>query len=113
VPEGTAQGLPQFVVSVGAVPDTEYLTATQKLRKYPVAVTIVTNTGQQAADDATVRQWRDRIDAALDTRTAFAGVAGFNQVDAGGGAPFDVSALAKDFDYSVQTFVVSVIEPRT
>lgn len=112
-PEGSANGLPEIVVSVGEEPATEYLTATEKLRRYPVAVTIVTDGGAKAADDATVRKWRDQIDAALDARAAFASVDGFNQVDAGGGAPFDPAALPKDFNYSIQTFTVQVIEGRT
>jgi len=105
--------VPQFVISVGGEGPTIYLDVEKKIRAYPVAVTIVTATGAKAADDATVRKWRDQIDAALDTRAAFTTLPGFNDVSAVGRAPFDVSALPKDWNYSVQVFTVEVIEPRT
>ena len=104
---------PRIVVSVGDVPATEYLTADEKLRTYPVAVTIVTAKGEDLADDPVIRQWRDQIDGAVDTRAAFGSVSGFNQVDAQGGPPFDPAALPKELNYSIQTFAVQVIESRT
>lgn len=113
VPEGDTLGLAQVVVSVGDPGPTEHLTSREKMRTYPVAVTIVTAGGRVAGDDMAVRAWRDRIDAAVDTRAAFAGLAGFCGVTAGGGAPFDQTALSKDFNYSIQTFRVSVSEART
>jgi len=113
LPEGDPLGVPQFVVSVEGEGPTIYLDVEKKIRAYPVAVTIVTATGAKAADDATVRQWRDQIDAALDTRAAFTTLPGFNDVSAAGRAPFDVSALPKDWNYSVQVFTVEVIEART
>ena len=61
----------------------------------------------------TVRKWRDQIDAKMEARATWSGLAGFNGMDAGGGAPFDVSALSKDFNYSIQTYTVGVIEART
>ncbi len=112
-PEGTSNGVPEIVISVGTEPPSEYVDAQTKLRKYPVGVTIVTAGGTKAADDLVVRKWRDQIDGAIDTRTAFAGLLGWNDVEAGGGAPFDERALSRDFNYSVQVFTVSVLEARS
>lgn len=105
---------PQVVVSVGAEPETEYLTAAANLNRYPVAVTIVTAGGKLLADDETVRAWRQSIRRRIDDleRTTFAAVTGFNRVTTGGRSPFDPAALSKDLNYSVQLFTVEVIEQR-
>jgi hypothetical protein len=115
VPEGTSQNppLPQLIVSCGEEGRSEYLTATQKLKTYPVAVTIVTNTGQQQADDNTVRKWRQQIELALESWTNWqAQVSGFNDSVLTNKAPFDTAALAKDYSYSVIICEVSVVEVR-
>lgn len=112
VPEGDSLGLPQFVVSVGEEGKTEYLTATQKLKTYPVAVTIVTATGQQLADDATIRQWRQQIELVLELRNTWVGLAGWNQVEITNKAPFDTTALSKDYDYATVVAEVQVVETR-
>jgi hypothetical protein len=112
VPEGAAVALPQFVVSVGAEGCTEYLTATQKVKTYPVAVTVVTDTGLQSADDPTVRQWRQQIELALEAAGNWSGLSGFNDAALTNRAPFDVAALGKDFNYSTVVAEVSVIETR-
>ncbi len=113
VPEGDTKGLPQFVVSVDGEGPTEYLTATQKLKRYPVAVTIVTAGGQQTGDDATVRKWRELIEKKLDARATWAGLTGWNEVNITSKPPFDVAALPKDFNFATVVAEVQVIEART
>lgn len=109
VPQGDANGLPQVAVSVGEEGTTEYLTATEMLKRYPVSVAIVTATGAKAADDATVRQWRELVEAELNKRSTWA-VPGFNRVDLTNRAPFDPAALPKDANYTLATAVVEMIE---
>jgi hypothetical protein len=110
VPEGATNGLPEFVISVGEEGKVERLTAVSKLKTYPVAVTIVTNTGAKAADDATVRKWRQQIEQKLEAQATWIGVTGFNRVNITNKPPFDVSALAKDFNYSTVVAEVEVVE---
>ncbi len=116
VPEGSAAALPQIVISCGEEGRSEYLTATLKSKTYPVAVTIVAGTGQQLADDATVRQWRQQIELALEARTSWqtgsAAVSGWNRSTVTNKAPFDAGALRTDFNYSVVMCDVEVIEAR-
>jgi hypothetical protein len=109
LPEGAA---PQVVVSVGDEEEVERLTAVSKMRRVRFAVTIVTAGGAVAADDATARDWWDRIqDAVYDKqRTAFAGVAGFIHLKAFGGRVFDPGALPKDWNYLSQAYEATVIE---
>lgn len=105
---------PQVVVSVGEEGDTDYLTATLCLVTYPVSVTVVTAAGgKKLVDDDTLRGWREQIRGAVDAKTAFAAVSEFNAVHSGGRAPFDPAALAKDLNYSTQTFTVEAIEARS
>jgi hypothetical protein len=115
IPEGASQSpqLPQIVISVGEEGMSEYLTATTKLKTYPVAVTIVTNTGQQLADDATVRQWRQQIELVLEATATWASVKGWNFTRLTNKAPFDVLALSKDYNYSLLLAEVEVIEARS
>lgn len=110
VPEGDTLGLPQFVISVGEEGKVERLTAVSKLKTYPVAVTIVTNTGAKAADDVTVRKWRQQIEVKLENEMTWMGIAGFNRVNITNKPPFDVSALAKDFNYSTVVAEVEIVE---
>ena len=112
VPEGESNGLPQFVISVGAEERSEYLTATLKVKTYPVAVTIVTSTGRQLADDNTVRLWRQQIELALEARSSWANLVGFNDAEITNKAPFDTGALSQDFNYSTVVARVSVVETR-
>jgi hypothetical protein len=115
-PEGSVPPLPQLVISVSEEGKTEYLTATQKLKRYPVAVTIVTSTGHQLADDNTVRQWRQQIEMALEKIANWAALnttnSTFNEANLTNKPPFDVSALSKDFNYAVVVVEVFLIEPR-
>jgi len=114
VPEGDTLGLPQFVISVGEEGKVETLTATEKLKRYPVAVTIVTGGGSKAADDPTLRSWRQQLEQKLDARDTWrTDVAGFNEVNITNKLPFDASALAKDFNYATVVAEVQVIEART
>lgn len=113
VPEGTTAPLPQVVITVGEEGPTEYLTATTKLKTYPLAATIVTAGGVPLADDPTVRAWRQQIEEKLDARATWAGLAGFNEVNITNKLPFDASALAKDFNYSPVVAEVEVLEART
>jgi hypothetical protein len=110
VPEGDSLGLPQLVISVGEEGAVEYLTATTKLKKYPVAVTIVTAAGAKSADDATVRKWREQIEQKLEVFASWASLVGFNEVNIINRAPFDVSALSKDFNYSTVVAEAQVVE---
>jgi hypothetical protein len=109
---------PAIVVVVGeagAEGQTEPLTATQKLNRYPTLVVIITGAGGRGLiDDATLREWRDRIEDEIDdrARATFATVPGFNVVNTTGQAPFDGSVISKDLNYSSQTFNVEVIEER-
>jgi hypothetical protein len=114
VPQGASQHppLPQFVISIGEERRSEYVTATQKLKTYPVAVTIVTNTGQQLADDNTVRLWRQQIETALESWASWSNLAGFNDAVLTNKAPFDTGALAKDYSYATVICEVSVLESR-
>lgn len=113
VPKGDVNGLPQVVVSVGEEGATEYLSATQKLKSYPVNVAIVTPAGNKHGDDATVRKWREDIEEELDKRASWATVSGFNAVDVVNREPFDRTAMAKDQNYSLIVATVSVVEART
>lgn len=112
VPEGDTVGLPQAVVSVGEEGKTEYLTAVKKLKTYPAAVTIVTGGGMKAADDAQVRQWREQIERKLESYATWSGFAGWNETNITNKAPFDASALSKDFNYSTVVADVQVIETK-
>lgn len=103
---------PQVVVSVAEEGDIRPHTATKDLVRYPVAVTIVTGGGKKLADDDTVRDWRESIRVAVNTRATFSGVGEFNQVDPGGRAPFTAAALAKDLNHSVLVFTVTTREAR-
>jgi hypothetical protein len=111
VPDGDRKGLPQVVVSVGEEGETEYLTATEKLKKYPVVVLIVTNTGALAGDDPAVRWLRSRVERTLDARSTWRGtVPGFNRVTLRHLSPFERAALPKDLNYSAVVAVVEVVE---
>lgn len=112
LPEGTSAGLPQVVISVGEEGRTEYLSATKKLKTYPVAATIVTAGGQQAADDATVRDWRQRIELKLEARATWTGLAGWNRVVITNKAPFDQATLSKDYNYATVVAEIEVVETR-
>jgi hypothetical protein len=112
VPEGSAPALPQFVVSVGGEGRTEYIGATQKLKTYPVAVTIVTATGQRMGDDNTVRLWREQIELALEQRGNWTGLAGWNRATIVNNAPFETVALSKDFNYSIVAVEIEMVEAR-
>lgn len=109
---------PAIVVVVGeagAEGQTEPISATQKINRYPTLVVIVTAAGGKGLiDDATLREWREAIEDEIDdrARTTFASVPGFNVVNTTGQAPFDGSVLPKDLNYSAQTFNVEVIEER-
>lgn len=111
VPEGAE--LPQVVISVGEEGDVRFVDfeGTVVVR-YPVAVTIVTDGGAKLADDATVRTWRESIRKKCGDRATYAGVTGFLEVTASGGPPFDRRALSLDFNYSVYSFDVTVLENR-
>jgi hypothetical protein len=111
LPEGAVT--PQVVVSIGAEGPVEPIDATRDLVSYPVAVTIVTATGAQAADDATVRDWRQRIRRKVQDVATWAAVSGWNAVRTEGKEPFDPQALPKDFNFSTQVFTVEVLESRT
>jgi hypothetical protein len=110
VPEGDTLGLPQFVISVGEEGKVERLDAVTKIKAYPVAATIVTGTGAKAADDATVRKWRQQFEEKLEAAATWAGLAGFNRVNITNKAPFDVNALSKDFNYATVVAEVEVVE---
>jgi hypothetical protein len=112
-PEGDTLGLPQLVISVGEEGAVEYLDAQTKLKQYPVAVTIVTASGARAADDVTVRKWREQIEQKLESRAAWATLTGFNDVNITNKAPFDISALSKDYNYAAVLAVVEVVEERS
>jgi hypothetical protein len=111
VPQGDTNGLPQVVVSVGEEGATEYLTGTELLKSYPVTVALVTDTGSKAADDAVVRQWRERIEQELDKRSTWVSVPGWNETSLSNSHPFDRAALPKDANYTLVTAVVQMIEP--
>ena len=108
VPEGAP--LPQAVVSVAEEGEVEYLTARTTLVTYPVAVTLVTKGGTLLAEDAALRDWRERVRKRVEAVATFAGVAGFNAVSAGGREPFDRAALAKDLNFSSLLYRVEVVE---
>ena len=109
-PEGKA--LPLIAVSVGEEGDVEYLTARKVMVTYPVSVTIVTKGGTALAEDDTIRTWRESIRKKMEANATFAGVSGFNAVNAGGREPFDRAALAKDLNYSSLLYRCEVIEDR-
>lgn len=113
VPEGDRKGLPQIVVSVGDEGETEYLTATRKLKTYPVVVLVVTGTGALAGDDPDVRRMRELVEGELDKRATWTAVSGWNQVTVRNLTPFERSALAKDLNYAAVVAAVEVIEART
>lgn len=111
VPEGDDNGLPQVVISVGEEGKTEYLTATEKLKTYPVTIAIVTAGGSLAGDDPAVREWRQLIEEALDARATWVDdVAGWNRVSLTNRPPFDRASLSKDYNYSLVVAAVEVIE---
>jgi hypothetical protein len=112
VPEGEANGLPQFVISVSEEEEVERLTAAHKLRTIRFAITIVSAGGQKAGEDVTVQKWLEQIDDAIydKQRTAFAGVTGFIHLRAFGGKVYDPGALAKDFNYSPLAYEAKVAE---
>jgi hypothetical protein len=110
VPEGQTPTLPQVVVSVGEEGRVERLSATQKLKTYPAAFTIVTAGGRVAGDNPTVRRWRQAIEAKAEAQATWVGLAGFNRVTITNKPPFDVQALGKDFNYATVVAEVEVVE---
>lgn len=113
IPEGDANGVPQFVVSVSDEQPAERLTAAHKMRTIRFAVTIVTAGGTKAAPDVNVQKWREQIDDAIfdKQRAAFAAaVTGFIHLKAFGGRVYDPQALPKDFNYSALAYEIKVSE---
>lgn len=110
LPQGDA--VPQIIVVVGDDPEQERLTATAKLKRWRVAVVIVTATGGQLQDDERLRTWRDTVDGVVydSQRTTFSAVTGFNEVRASGRSPFDPAGAGRDYVFSTQTYTVEVIE---
>lgn len=104
---------PQVVIVIGEEGDSEYLSAARDLITYPAAVVYFSAGGKKLADDTEVRDRREAVRKKMEAAATFAGVAGFNRVLAGGKAPFDPGALAKDLNASYQVFRVEVIEART
>lgn len=113
VPQGDKGGLPQISVSVGEFGQVEKIDALTDLVKYPVAVTIVSGSGDAANDDPEPRDWLDRIRKKLQAGASWSTVSRFNRVSTTGKPPFDPAALAKGFNYSTQVFTVEVLESRT
>jgi len=111
VPEGAT--LPQAVVSVGEEGDSERLTHNKVMVTYPVVVLLAGAGGRKLDDDATLRDWREQVRKALEATATWSGVAGFNEIHAGGREPFDRPALAKDINASYLQYRVEVIEDRT
>ena len=105
---------PEAVVTVGEEGDTIYLDFEGNvIVRYPCAVTLITAGGQVAQDDATFRDWRESIRKKVDDSTIYSTVTGFHRVLSSGRAPFDRSALSKDFNFGIQVFTVEVLETRT
>lgn len=115
LPDGTEPPCVVVVVGEGGEEgQTEPISATKKVNRYPVTVVIIT-AGGNLADDETIREWRDQIEDALDdrARTTFSTVTGLNVVNTIGKAPFDGALIPRDLNYSAQTFNVEVIESRS
>lgn len=104
---------PQVVVTVEDEGQTEYLTATTKLKKCAVAVTIISGNGQKLLDDSTVRTWRQQIEGVLDRRSTWVTLTGWSETNVTNKAPFDTGALSKDLNYSIVAAEVQVVEVRT
>lgn len=104
---------PEIVISIGEEGQIEPMDCTRDFVRYPVAVTIVTGGGAKLGDDATVRAWREQIRKKLQSRSVYAGLAGWNGVSTVGKAPFEPSALPKDYNFSMQVFTVEILESRT
>lgn len=105
---------PKVLVVVGEEGEVERLTARTKLKRWPVSVAVVTAGGNKLQDDTRLRTWREEIESKLhDDRTTFAGLTGFNLCTAEGLAPFDPGALGKDVVWSLQRFIIEVIEATT
>ncbi len=111
LPEGKLP--PQIVISVSAFGKVEPIDATTDMIGYPVAVTIVTAEGAKAAYQPLIDLWRQRIRRAIQDRTTWQELDGWNAVETLGKEPFDSSALSKDFNFSTQVFTVEVLERRT
>jgi hypothetical protein len=110
LPEGTTA--PQVVVSVGDEEEVERLTAVTKSRRVKFTVTLVTGGGTVAQDDATARDWWDRIqDAIYDKqRAAFSAIPSYIHLRATGGTVYDRAALSKDWNYLSQSYEFQAIE---
>jgi hypothetical protein len=103
----------EVVVSVGEEGEVRPMTGSQDWVKYPATVAIFTAGGKLTGEDADLRDKREELRLALNTRTAFATVPGFNRVTAEGKNPYDPAALAQDLNMSVYVFTVEVAEPRS
>lgn len=111
LPDG--QDPPQAVVSVAEEGDTEYLAFGGKvLIHYPAVVLLVTAGGKKLGDDDTLRGYRESVRKKVDDPTVFASVSQFHKVRSGGSSPFSPPALKQDYNYSLQTFTVTVVESR-
>lgn len=108
---------PQIVVVVQE-DRTEPYSGTERLKTYTLAVVIIRAGGRKLAVDPVVQGWRQQIERKLDDRgrDVFVGLpagARFQQSDCvGGKAPFDMSGLPKDIDWSALAFSVQIIETR-
>lgn len=105
-------GLPLVLVTVGEDGDAEPLWAGAAMISYPVAVALVVADPNTLAESADVRAFRKELAGLLWSATGLLGVAGANDIRQGGKAPYDPTALAANYGWSVQVFTVEVIESR-
>ena len=103
----------EIVVSIGEEGDTQYLDFEGNvIVRYPLAITIVTGGGLNLADDATIHTWRESIRKKLDDSATFSAVTAFHRVTSSQRSPFDISALPKDLNFSIQLFTIEALETR-
>lgn len=112
LPKPLTAGRKAIIVSIGEEGKHERITDRKWSVRYPAAVTIVSTGGQHTADDEAVRSMRATIIALLQTYSTFQNVTEFNDVELGGGPPFDRTALDAALNYSIVTATVEVLENR-
>lgn len=104
--------LPLINVSITEGEEVEDAYAGKVFVKYPVTVAIATKGNQALGDTSSIRSWRQQIRKALNV-TALSGAPELQDSWPRGKAPFDASALAAGYNWSLLTVTYMTLEDRT
>lgn len=86
--------------------------ATRVVVTYTLTVGMYTSTTGETGDDDTIDTWREAVNKAIDDRSTFASVSGFNEVFREEGTPYSAAGFDSGFNVSFLSFRCEVIEDR-